>query len=315
MPYKKYPLISKKNLKTISIDERESIVNVKDFAEPYTSEADFKSFLKSFPNFLASKDLLEFSKVVKKARQNGKPIMLGMGAHCIKVGLSLIIIDMMQRGWISSISVNGAFIIHDFEIALAGKTSEDVKKNLHKGIYGNTEETGLFLNIALKEGFENGLGGGESVGNYLIQSKFQYNRYSILYNAYKLNIPVTIHPAIGTDFIHYHPNFDGAVLGALSEKDFILFSSIVSKLNNGGVYINIGSAVVMPEVFLKAVSFCFGHGIKLKGFYTAVFDFIKHYRPLENVVKRPISNGGKGYYFVGHHEIMIPLFVAILLNS
>ena len=315
MPYKKYPLLSKKNLKTISIDERESLVNVKDFAEPYTSEADFKSFLKSFPNFLASKELLEFSKLVKHARQNGKPIMLGMGAHCIKVGLSLIIINMMQRGWISSISVNGAFIIHDFEIALAGKTSEDVKKNLHKGIYGNTEETGLFLNIALKEGFENGLGGGESVGNYLIQSKFQYNRYSILYNAYKLNIPVTVHPAIGTDFIHYHPNFDGAVLGALSEKDFILFSSIVSKLNNGGVYINIGSAVVMPEVFLKAVSFCIGQGIKLKGFHTAVFDFIQHYRPLENVVKRPISNGGKGYYFIGHHEIMIPLFVAILLNS
>jgi len=315
MSYKKYPLLNRRNLKTISINERKSLVNVKDFAKPYTPGAGFESFLKSLPNFLASKELFEFSKLVKKARQNGKPIMLGMGAHCIKVGLSSIIIDMMQRGWISSISVNGAFIIHDFEIALAGNTSEDVSKNLHKGIYGNTEETGLFLNIALKEGCNRGMGGGESIGHYLIQSKFQYNHYSVLYNAYKLNIPVTVHPAIGTDFIHYHPSFDGAVLGALAEKDFILFSSIVSKINNGGVYINIGSAVVMPEVFLKAVSFCIGQGIELKGFYTAVFDFIKHYRPLENVVKRPILNEGKGYYFIGHHEIMIPLFVAILLNS
>jgi hypothetical protein len=315
MPYKKYPLLRKKKLKTISIKDRESMVNVKDFGRPFIPGSGIEGLLESLPRFLAAKDLVEFCDHMINARKKDKPIILGLGAHIVKVGLSPLIIDLMERGWISAVAVNGAFMIHDFEIALTGNTSENVAENLHKGKFGNTEETGLFLNVALKEGLEQNLGAGEAVGHYLISSSFQYNQYSVLYKAYKLNIPVTVHPAIGTDFIHYHPNFDGAVAGALAETDFLLFSSVVSHLSDGGIYINVGSAVILPEIFLKAVSFCTAQGIKLKKFYTAVFDFNKHYRPSENVASRPVLNGGKGYYFIGHHEIMLPLLAAVLINS
>ncbi len=314
MPYKKYPLLKKKGLKTIPIEDRKSLVDVKVFSSPYVPGSDFNSFIDSLPNFLAAKDLKEFLDILKSARKKDKPIILGAGTHIIKVGLSPVIIDLMERGWISAVAVNGAFMIHDFEIALVGKTSEDVVENLHKGSFGNAEETGLFLNIALKEGCEKELGGGEAVGYYMLDSNFPFNKYSILYNAYKLNIPVTIHPAIGTDFIHYHPNFDGAAAGKLAERDFLLFSSVVSQISEGGIFINIGSAVILPEVFLKALAFCTAQGIRLHDFYTAVFDFHRHYRPYENVVKRPVLNGGKGFYFIGHHEIMIPLLAAMLLS-
>lgn len=315
MPYKKYPVFNKKKLKTISIAERKSLVDVKSFAQPFAPGSSFESFLESLPDCLAAKEFFELLDRMKQARKKDKPIIFGLGAHTVKVGLNPIIIDLMERGWISALAVNGALLIHDFEIALVGKTSEDVSENLHKGKYGNTEETGLFLNIAFQEGIENNFGGGEAVGYYMIQSEFPYNKLSIIYNAYKFNIPVTIHPAIGTDIIHYHPKFDGATLGALAEKDFLLFSSIVSQLDGGGVYLNIGSAVILPEVFLKAISFCIAQGIQLKNLYTAVFDFYRHYRPTENVIKRPTIEGGKGYYFIGHHEIMIPLMAAALLSK
>jgi hypothetical protein len=314
VPYKKYPILKKKDIKTVSISDRKSLVDINSFAQTFAPGSSFESFMKSLPDSLAAKDLIEFSKKVKNARKSDKPIIFGMGAHTIKVGLNPVIIDLMERGWVSAISVNGAFMIHDFEIALCGKTSEDVSENLFQGTYGNTEETGLFLNIALKDGLENGFGCGESIGYYLIQSEFPYNKHSVLYHAYKLNIPITIHPAIGTDFIHYHPKFDGGILGALAEKDFLLFSSIVSQLSQGGIYINIGSAVILPEVFLKAISFCVAQGIHLREFCTAVFDFNHHYRPEKNVVQRPVQESGKGYYFIGAHEIMIPLLAAIWLS-
>jgi hypothetical protein len=315
MPYKKYPLLKKKNLKTVPIKERKSLVDIKDFGKAVASGCYLDDFLKSLPNFLAARDLLEFVSLVREARTKDKPIIWGMGAHSVKVGLNPIIIDLMERGWVSAVAVNGAFMIHDFEIAFCGGTSENVSGSLHEGSFGNAEETGIFLNIALKEGHTAKLGAGEAVGHYLMSAKFPFNKSSVLYKAYKLNIPVTIHPAIGTDFIHFHPSFDGAVAGAMAEKDFLLFSSVVSKLSGGGIYINVGSAVILPEVFLKAIAFCTGQGIEMEEFYTAVFDFIRQYRSVENVVKRPVSNGGKGFYFIGHHEIMIPLFAAALLNS
>jgi len=315
MPYKKYPLLNKKSLKTIPIKERKSLVDVKDFGTPLPEGSGFSAFLKSLPNFLAARDLREFLDCMKNARQEGKPIIIGMGAHVVKVGLSPVIIDLMERGWVSALAVNGAFMIHDFEIAFCGGTSEDVAENLHRGNFGNAEETGIFLNIAMKEGNMAGLGAGEAVGQYLLSAKFPFNKQSVLYKAYKLNIPLTIHPAIGADFIHFHPGFDGAVVGALAERDFLLFASVVSQLSDGGVFINIGSAVILPEVFLKAVAFCTGQGIEMKNFYTAVFDFNRQYRSAENVTGRPVLNGGKGYYFVGHHEIMVPLLAAALLNS
>ncbi len=315
MPYKKYPLLNKKNLKTIPIKKRKSLVDIKDFGIPVTEGADLSDFMGSLPNFLAARDLREIINHLKNARQEGKPIIFGMGAHVVKVGLSPVIIDLMERGWVSALAVNGAFMIHDFEIAFCGGTSEDVAENLHQGNFGTAEETGIFLNIAMKEGNTAGLGAGEAVGQYLLSAKFPFNKQSVLYKAYKLNIPLTVHPAIGADFIHYHPGFDGAVVGALAERDFLLFASVVSQLSDGGIFINIGSAVVLPEVFLKAVAFCTGQGIEMKNFYTAVFDFNRQYRSAENVTGRPVLNGGKGYYFVGHHEIMVPLLAAALLNS
>ncbi len=315
MSYKKYPLLSRQNLKTIPINSRKSLVRTSDFGKPMKTGMDFSSFLDALPGVLAGADLKAFLHHLKQAREKGKPIILAMGAHPVKVGLNPLIIDLMSRGWISAVAINGAFMIHDFEIAFCGKTSEDVGESLHKGTFGNTEETGIFLNSAFKEGHSHGQGAGEAVGDYLMSSSFRYNKKSLLYHAYKLNIPVTVHPAIGTDFIHFHPNFDGSVVGELAERDFLLFSSVVSQLSGGGVYMNLGSAVIMPEVFLKAVAFCTGQGIEMKDFYTAVFDFNRHYRAFENVVKRPTANGGKGYYFVGHHEIMLPLLAALLLNT
>lgn len=315
MPYTKYPLLNKQNLKTVSIRQRKSLVQLKHFASPSVPGTELRGFLDLLPDFLAAKDLKDFFHHMQEARKNDKPIVWGMGAHVVKVGLSRVIIDLMERGWISALAVNGAFMIHDFEIALAGETSEDVAFSLHQGTFGTTQETGLFLNLALKEGVQNQMGGGEAVGHYLSQSQFPHKQDSILYRAYTLNIPVTVHQAIGCDFIHYHPMFSGEAAGILSERDFILFASIVSRLSPGGVYLNVGSAVVLPEIFLKAVSFCTGQGISVKQIYTAVFDFEKQYRPWENVCRRPAADGGKGFYFIGHHEIMIPLLAALMVES
>ena len=314
MPYPKYRPLDKKKLKTISIKDRQSLVDLRDFPKPYLPGADFNSFIDSMPPFLAARDLREFAGLLGAARKKNRPIIWGLGAHVVKLGLSPLIIDLMQRGWISAIAANGALMIHDFEIALAGKTSENVAGNLLQGNYGNTEETGLFLNRALKEGLDKDMGAGEAVGYYLIQAKLPCLEQSILFNAYKLNIPVTIRPAIGTDFIHFHPMFAGEITGALAERDFQLLASIVSQISQGGVYLNVGSAVILPEVFLKTVAFCSAQGLTLENFYTAVFDFNRHYRPFENVSKRPVSHGGKGFYFVGHHEIMLPLLAAMILS-
>ncbi len=314
MPYKKYPLLDKKKTKTISIENRKSAVDVNDFAQPYEPGSDFNAFLKSLPHSHAVKDFVEFAHHLKEARKKEKPIILGMGEDIIKSGLNPIVIDLMERGWISAISVNGTFMINDFEIALRGKTVEDSVDTSDKKSFGNTEETGLFLNVALREGYTHNLGAGEAVGHYLISSSFPYNKTSIFYKAYKLNIPVIVHSTIGTDFIHYHPGFDGATLGALAEIDFLLFSSVVSQLGDGGIYINCGSAFTLPEAFLKAVSFCSAQGIGLKNFFTAVFDTAQPGISTEKIISDSLLNGGKGYYFTGHYEIMIPLLAAVLLN-
>lgn len=314
MPYPKFRLLDKKNVRTRPIRERRSLVRVEDFPRPCLPGADFGQFVDSLPPYLAAQDLRELVDLLGQARKKGRPIIWGMGAHPIKLGLGPLLVDLMQRGWISAIASNGAMMIHDFELALAGRTSEDVGENLLQGTYGNADETGLFLNLALKEGLAQGMGAGEAVGHYMIQANFPHQKESVLYNAYRLNIPVTIHPAIGTDFIHYHPMFSGEVTGALAERDFQLLAAIVSELGDGGVFLNIGSAVILPEVFLKAVAYCTAQGIVLEKFHTAVFDFNRHYRPLENVCRRPTARAGKGFYFVGSHEIMVPLLAAMILN-
>jgi len=314
MPYSKYPLLNKKKLKTISIHERKSKVKLQDFARPPIPGADLFSFLQSLPKMQAAADFLSLGQSILKARKIDKPIVWGLGAHVLKVGLNPVLIDLMERGWVSALAVNGALMIHDFEIALAGHTSEDVDNHLLSGTYGNTEETGIFINQALREGAALKMGIGEAVGRFLQQAHLPHQDESLFYNAYRLNIPVTVHPAIGTDFIHFHPTFSGEILGALAERDFLLFASITAKLGGGGVFLNIGSAVILPEVFMKAVACCAAQGIKLPEMTCAVFDFRDHYRPRVNVAGRPVGTGGKGYYFIGHHEIMVPLLAAMILN-
>jgi len=281
------------------------------FAEPFLPSGSFETFLSGLPDVLAAKDFNNFVSLLRNAKKRKKAILCALGAHPIKVGLNPVLIDLMKEGWISGLALNGAGIIHDFEIAFSGYTSEDVGRQIKHGGFGMSRETGAKLNEAISAGQES-LGLGEIVGEMLASSEFPFKHLSLLATAYELNIPVTVHVAIGTDTIHFHPKVSGGALGKTSLRDFFLFCSLVKGLNDGGVFLNIGSAVVLPEVFLKAVSFIRNKGSDLDGFSTAVFDFIHHYRPDQNVVKRPLGKKGKGYYFIGHHELMIPLLAAAL---
>jgi len=312
--YKVKPL-SPGGLKTYSLQSRKDKVNINNFAQILGAEKSFTRFVRSLPNILAGSDFKEFISVMGKARKRNRAIIFGLGAHVIKVGLSPIIIDLMKRGWITAIALNGAGIIHDFEIAFTGQTSEDVQLQVKNGYFGMAQETGQMLNDAINLGEEKGLGLGEAVGEMIATSDFPHKDMSLLSAAYNLNLPVTVHVAIGTDIIHFHPEVKGEAIGNTSLKDFFLFCSLLEKLEDGGVFVNIGSAVILPEVFLKALSFVRNKGQLLESFSTAVFDFIHHYRPYENVVKRPHGKKGRGFYFIGHHEIMIPLLAVSLKSS
>jgi len=312
--YKTKPL-SPKGLKTYSLRSRKNKVNINNFAKIVAPERIFAHFVRSLPDILAGKDFKEFIFLMGKARKRKRAIIFGLGAHVVKVGLSPVFIDLMKEGWITALALNGAGIIHDFEIAFAGKTSEDVELQIKNGHFGMAQETGQMLNEAINSGEEKGLGLGEAVGEMIAESNFPYKKMSLLFAAYNLNIPVTVHVAIGTDIIHFHPEVKGQAIGNTSLKDFFLFCSLLEKLEGGGVFVNIGSAVILPEVFLKALSIIRNRGRRLESFSTAVFDFIHHYRPYQNVVKRPHEEKGKGFYFIGHHEIMIPLLAASLKSA
>jgi len=300
------------NLRTYSLLERKSKVSLNKFAKVFRKGENFAKFIESLPDILAAKDFKKFILLMKEARKANKNIIFGLGAHVIKAGLSPIMIDLMEEGWVSGLALNGAGIIHDFELSLAGKTSENVEVQLKEGKFGMAKETGEFLNGAIKSAGSRGIGIGEAVGEMLEASNFPYKNISLIYSAYRLNIPVTVHVAIGTDIIHFHPSVDGEALGKASLHDFFLFCSLIEKIEGGGLYLNVGSAVILPEVFLKSISFIKNRGKKLENFTTAVFDFIYHYRPYQNVVRRPFRAGKKGFYFVGHHELMIPLLAAAL---
>ena len=272
-----------------------------------------ETWLNRLPHILAAEDLLMIRNRIAEAFFGQHKIILAMGAHPIKVGLNPVIIDLMERGVVSALAMNGACVIHDAELAMAGKTSEDVAAELNQGNFGMAEETGRFLNQAIAEGAGKGLGLGESVGNMLLKEAFSFNRYSLLARARQLDIPVTVHVAIGTDIIHFHPLANGAHIGATSHHDFRIFCRLVSEMDKG-VLINLGSAVILPEVFLKALSVVrnLGHGVK--DITTVNMDFIRQYRPMTNVVHRPTQDGGKGFSLVGHHEIMFPLLAAALIE-
>jgi hypothetical protein len=308
---------------TYPLASRKSKVALTDFATPTAPNASLRKFLDSLPNILVAQDLRNLLSAIHQARHAKKPILWGIGGHVIKTGLGPILADLMRRGFISGIAMNGAALIHDFEIALSGNTSEDVEAGLGEGRFGMATETGLFLNQIASTAAFSGIGYGEAAGKFLASRRLppQHAAASIVFNAYQLKIPVTIHLAIGTDIPHMHPAADGAALGAASHHDFRLFCSLVKAMHPGGVYLNWGSAVLLPEVFLKSVSVVRNLGIPLRPITTANFDFLQHYRPLQNVVKRPTApakgraSDSKGYAITGHHELLLPLVAAALISG
>jgi len=305
--------IDTKSITTYSIKGRESKVKANDFARPYTKGARFSDFIASLPNILASRHFKDIAAAVVQARKDNRPVLLGMGAHAIKVGLNPVIIDLMERGVITGLALNGAGIIHDFELALIGRTSEDVDKEILTGSFGMAEETGGMLNQAINAaGQEEGIGA--AVGGMIQKSEFPYKDKSLLAAGSRLGVPVTVHVAIGTDIIHMHPSFDGRATGEAAHRDYLTFCALVSELE-GGVYINLGSAVLLPEIFLKAVTLGRNLGHTLRHFTTVNMDFVQHYRPNANVVRRPTQDGGRGFALTGHHEIMLPLLAAAIIES
>jgi hypothetical protein len=305
--------IDTSKIKSYSIKGRESKVRINDFAKPHAWGGSFQDFFSSLPDILAAKHFKDVVAAVVQARKDKRPVMLGMGAHSIKVGLNPVIIDLMERGIITSLALNGAGIIHDFELALIGQTSEDVDKEILSGAFGMAEETGSMLNQAISSaGKDEGIGA--AVGRMIHAGDFPYKNKSLLAAGQRLDMPVTVHVAIGTDIIHMHPSFDGKATGEATHRDFLTFCSLVSELE-GGVYINLGSAVLLPEIFLKAVTLVRNLGQPLRHFTTVNMDFVQHYRPNTNVVRRPTQGGGKGFAITGHHEIMFPLFAAAVIEN
>jgi len=302
-------------VKTYSVKVRKSKVDIKDFSRPPLKGRSFLGFYQSLPNILRAKDLQAVVDAVVNAHKMKKPVIFMAGAHVIKCGLNPILIELIRKKTITCIALNGAGIIHDFEIALQGATSEDVDENLMDGRFGMGQETADFLNNAVKEGVSAGFGLGYAVARRINNSKLRYKNLSILYQAYKHKVPVCVHIAIGTDIIHQHPSFDAALAGEGSLRDFHLLVEGVCRLNNGGVVLNFGSAVMLPEVFLKALNLARNLGFKVKNFVTANFDMFYHYRPMQNVVLRPVMSGGRGYYIIGHHEIMLPLLAQAIIEK
>ena len=303
-------------LKTIPLEARGGKVNVGHFAKPYRKGAGVAALLDSLPGLLAADAFRSVVSAVERARAEKRAILWGLGGHVIKCGLAGVLLDLMRRGFVTGFVMNGAASIHDFEIALAGATSEDVEAVLPDGRFGAAEETGREMNIAIAKGHRAGLGIGEALGRHLeTLARPDFAPHSILHQAYQANVPVTVHVAFGTDTPHTHPAADAPAIGGATHRDFRLLCSLVRGLDRGGAYLNLGSAVVLPEVFLKAVSVVRNLEYPLKDFTTANFDFLQHYRPRLNVVERPhAKSGGHGYAITGHHELMIPLLAAALIE-
>lgn len=301
-------------VQTYPLASRPSKVTTKDFAQPISEDSSLADFLSSLPNILAASNLRQLAAHLRRAREQGKPIIWGIGGHVIKTGMSPIIIDLMRRGFVSAIAANGSVLVHDAEIALVGSTSEDVDATLGAGAFGAADETGKLLNEAARAGALHQTGLGEALGRALVERNPAHKDFSLLCAAYDARIPFTAHVTIGADIAHFHPSVDAASLGETTHTDFRLLAEIVRRMDGGGVYLNIGSAVVLPEIFLKAVTLVRNLGHTLEDITTANFDFIQSYRPLTNVVRRPVADGaGRGFSITGHHELTIPLLAAELL--
>jgi hypothetical protein len=310
-PYEPFDL---SGITTYPLKSRASKARAEDFATPSPPGASVGAFVESLPDLLAAADFKAIVRAIVEARASDSGIMWGFGAHVIKTGLGPILIDLMERGFVSALATNGAGIIHDFEVALVGATSEDVDEALGPGRFGMAEETGRLLNAAITDGVAAGQGLGQAVANFLHARSPQYARSSVLAAAARLDIPITAHVAVGTDIIHMHPAASGPAIGEGSLRDFRYFVANVAHLEHG-VYLNCGSAVVLPEVFLKAVALVRNRGTELKHLTTVNLDFVRGYRPDTNVVRRPVAGGaGRGYSLVGHHELLIPLLAAALIE-
>jgi hypothetical protein len=317
-------------LKTYSLSSRKSKVEASFSAKAVSPGISFAGFLDSLPEILGARDLKALARAIAEAKHGGKTVILGMGAHVIKVGLTPVIIDLMERGIVNALAMNGACLVHDFEMAYQGQTSEDVDAEIGTGAFGMAKETGGYINAAIVKGVGGGLGLGASVGKAIAEGlppakeavsgapgegvSFKFPEKSLLAAAYRLKVPAMVHVAIGTDIIHMHPSCDGAATGEGSLRDFRTFCSVVASME-GGVYINLGSAIILPEAFLKAVTLARNLGSPLSKITTANMDFIQGYRPNTNVVRRPTMKGGKGYSLTGHHEIMFPLLAAAVLEE
>jgi Deoxyhypusine synthase len=310
-PYEEFDL---SGIKTYPLKSRKSKVTASDFARPANRATTVGEFVDSLPDILAAADLKKIVAAITTAKRTGGGVMWGLGAHVIKTGLGPVIVDLMRRGFVSAIATNGAAVIHDFEIALAGSTSEDVDEALGPGQFGMADETGRLLNGAINQGVAEGLGLGQAVSRFLHAREPQFAKSSVFAEAARLEIPVTVHVAIGTDITHMHPAASGSALGEGSLRDFRYFVANVSRLEHG-VYLNCGSAVVLPEVFLKAIALVRNRGTRLEHLSTVNLDFVRSYRPETNVVRRPVAGAsGHGYSLVGHHELLIPLLAAALIE-
>jgi hypothetical protein len=311
MPYEEFDL---SGVRTYPLASRKSKSNAAEFARRYTPGAGMAAWMDALPNILGAADFKAVVEAVRRARAESRGVLWGLGAHVIKTGVGPVIVDLMDRGYVSAIATNGATVIHDFELAMSGGTSEEVDESLGPGRFGMAEETGRLLNDAINQGVARGLGIGQSIGAWLSAARSPHADLSVLAAAARLEIPVTVHIGIGTDIIHMHPAASGAALGEGSLRDFRYLVSNVGRLEHG-VYLNCGSAVVLPEVFLKAIALARNRGLSLEGLTTVNIDFIRQYRPQVNVVSRPVLGIGRGYSIVGHHEIMIPLLAAALIES
>ena len=302
-------------IRTYPLASRSSKARIEDFGRPVPPHASFTAWFDSLPAILGGRDIRRVANAIVEAKRRKSGIVWGVGAHVIKTGVSPVLIDLMERGYVSALAMNGAGIIHDFEVALAGATSEDVDDALGPGRFGMAEETGRMLNEAIRRGAERKLGLGQSVARYLAEQNPAHGGSSLAVTAHRLAIPITVHVAIGTDIIHMHPEASGAAIGDTSLRDFRYLTSVVARLD-GGVYLNCGSAVVLPEVFLKAVALARNQGVALDGLTTVDIDFLRMYRPQTNVVRRPVAGTtGTGISLVGHHEILIPLIAAAVVDA
>jgi deoxyhypusine synthase len=310
----KFKPMNLSGVKTYSLSERKSKVSADDFAKVWRKGSSYRTFLNNLPDILAGSQLKQLISAIVKARLNERTIIFGMGAHVIKVGLNPIVINLMERGIITGVAMNGAGIVHDLELAMIGRTSEDVAPALQNGSFGMARETCAFLCEAVMAIRDSTMGLGQAVGRSIIEKQLPLRDKSILATGARLGIPITVHVAIGTDIIHMHPGFDPSKTGVATHNDFRRFASMVATLEKG-VYLNVGSAVILPEIFLKAATLVRNLGYTLTEFTTANLDFIRHYRPLTNVVGRPTADGGQGINLVGHHEILLPLIAAGVIEQ